>query len=198
MDSPPPPSVFGLWSLQYWSKGSQILVQFIFYSNTVSSECSVPKGCHRKKLECDFWGRGQNPTYGKFHVFCRYFLKASLSQRDKLMDICDSIVAFASENTAYLNYTYLLSLMDEKSSLVGSLFISKYPKSHTLQRQGRQRGTESHFFPAFWHDIVPSPSQSKLYNDRVNRQTFCSSLSEIINCKLYYLEESEWEWEYYY
>ena len=102
------------------------------------------------------------------------------------MDICDSIVAFASENTAYLNYTY--QGMDEKSSLVGSLFISKYPKSHTLQRQGRQRGTESHFFDTTLY--LPSPSQSK-YNDHVNRSTFCSSLSEIINCKLYYLEESE-------
>ena len=53
--------MFGLWSLQYWSEGSQILVQFIFYSNNVSSECSGPKGCPRKKLECDFWGRCQNP-----------------------------------------------------------------------------------------------------------------------------------------
>ena len=49
-----------LWSLQYWSEGSQILVQFIFYSYNVSSECLGPKGCPRKKLECDFWGRGQN------------------------------------------------------------------------------------------------------------------------------------------
>ena len=61
---PPPPAVFGLWSLQYWSEGSQILVQFIFYNNNVSSECSGsgPKGCPRKKLEYDFWGRGQNPN----------------------------------------------------------------------------------------------------------------------------------------
>ena len=27
----------------------------------MSSECSGPKGCPRKKLELDFWGRGQNP-----------------------------------------------------------------------------------------------------------------------------------------
>ena len=33
----------------------------MFYSNNVSSEWSGPKGCPRKKLECDFWGRGQNP-----------------------------------------------------------------------------------------------------------------------------------------
>ena len=37
------------------------MVQFIFYSYNVSSECSGPKGCPRKKLEHDFWGRGQNP-----------------------------------------------------------------------------------------------------------------------------------------
>ena len=44
-------------------EGSQILVQFIFYNNNVSSECSGsgPNGCPRKKLEYDFWGRGQNP-----------------------------------------------------------------------------------------------------------------------------------------
>ena len=50
--NPTPPSVFWLWSLQYWSEGSQILVHFIFYGNNVSSECSRPKGCPRKKLEC--------------------------------------------------------------------------------------------------------------------------------------------------
>ena len=27
----------------------------------MSSECSGPKGCPKKKLELDFWGRGQNP-----------------------------------------------------------------------------------------------------------------------------------------
>ena len=37
-----------------------ILVQFIAYSYNVSSEYSGPKGCPRKKLEHDFWGRGQN------------------------------------------------------------------------------------------------------------------------------------------
>ena len=37
------------------------MVQFIFYSYNVSPECSGPKGCPRKKLEHDFWGRGQNP-----------------------------------------------------------------------------------------------------------------------------------------
>ena len=54
------PFVFGLRSLQYWSEGSQILVQFVFYCNNVSSECSGPERCSRKKFECDFWGRGQN------------------------------------------------------------------------------------------------------------------------------------------
>ena len=33
----------------------------VFYSKNESSECSGPKGCPRKKLEHDFWGRGQNP-----------------------------------------------------------------------------------------------------------------------------------------
>ena len=37
------------------------MAQFIFYSYNVSSECSGPKGCPRKKLEFDFWARGQNP-----------------------------------------------------------------------------------------------------------------------------------------
>ena len=46
---------------QYWNEGSLILVKFIFYSYNVSSERSGPKGCPIKKLECDFWGRGQNP-----------------------------------------------------------------------------------------------------------------------------------------
>ena len=36
------------------------MVQFIFYNYNVSSECLGPKGCPRKELECDFWGRGQN------------------------------------------------------------------------------------------------------------------------------------------
>ena len=44
-----PPWHFMLWSPQYWAEGSQILVQFIFYSYNVSSECSGPKGCPRKK-----------------------------------------------------------------------------------------------------------------------------------------------------
>ena len=37
------------------------MAQFIFHSNNVCSECSWTKGCPRKKLEHDFWGRGQNP-----------------------------------------------------------------------------------------------------------------------------------------
>ena len=57
----PPPWHFMLWSPQYWSEGSQILVQFIFCSYNVSWECLGTKGCPRKKLECDFWGRGQHP-----------------------------------------------------------------------------------------------------------------------------------------
>ena len=36
-------------TLQYWSGASQILLQFIFYSTNVSSECSWHKGCLRKK-----------------------------------------------------------------------------------------------------------------------------------------------------
>ena len=46
---------FGLWSLQYWSEGSQILVQFIFYSNNESSECSGHKGCPRKTSSQSSW-----------------------------------------------------------------------------------------------------------------------------------------------
>ena len=37
------------------------IIQFIFYSYNVRSECTGLKGCPRKKLECDFWGGGQNP-----------------------------------------------------------------------------------------------------------------------------------------
>ena len=48
---------FGAFNIE----GSQILVQFIFHSNNVSSECSGPKGCPRKTLECDLWCRGQKP-----------------------------------------------------------------------------------------------------------------------------------------
>ena len=68
---PPPPSVLGLYNLQYWSEGYQVLAQFIFYSYNVSSECSGPKVCPRKKLQCDFLDRGQNPKVqiAKFLAF---------------------------------------------------------------------------------------------------------------------------------
>ena len=54
--------------LGFWTLEPSILIWGVpdfgtiyIYSCNVSSECSGPKGCPRKKLECDFWGRGQNP-----------------------------------------------------------------------------------------------------------------------------------------
>ena len=56
-----PPLAFYALELSILIWGVPDLVQFIFCSYNVSSERSGPKGCPRKKLECDFWGRGQNP-----------------------------------------------------------------------------------------------------------------------------------------
>ena len=56
----PSPLVFGHWSLPYWSEGSQVLVQFIFYSYNVCPECSGPEGCPRaleNKLLVLLWGQ---------------------------------------------------------------------------------------------------------------------------------------------
>ena len=56
--------------LGFWTLEPSILIwggpdfgTIYIYSYNVSSECSGPKGCPRKKLECDFWGRGSNPKF---------------------------------------------------------------------------------------------------------------------------------------
>ena len=55
---------------------SQIVVQFIFHSNDGCSECLEPKGCSRKKLECDFWARGQNSEVKNAKkIFCKTYYK---------------------------------------------------------------------------------------------------------------------------
>jgi len=52
------------------------VVQFIFHSNNGCSEHSGPKRCSRKKLECDFWTRGQNPKVQNApQKFCNTYYK---------------------------------------------------------------------------------------------------------------------------
>ena len=49
-----PPLAFYALELSILIRGVPDLVQFIFCSYNVSSERSGPKGCPRKKMECDF------------------------------------------------------------------------------------------------------------------------------------------------
>ena len=72
-----------LWWPPYWTKGHQILVQFLFHSDNGYSKCFEPKGCPKKNLKYVFWSRGQK---SKFQIWsnCAEILHGLVGYQYKL------------------------------------------------------------------------------------------------------------------